>query len=163
MSKYSLTVYRTGRFTSEIEPPWRSAAREFAEPGTSDWPEAIGNELDCDGIGTAVRNGDVREAEVVHWEIPDGCHYVEFYCRYQLVDAVLVPRRQDWLRFYTAFVMPYMRTHAAIAIVAGQQRIASVLISRARHGGGAHIDQLTGASELDARAYADHEPERIAR
>ncbi|PWS34381.1 hypothetical protein DFH01_25530 [Falsiroseomonas bella] len=144
-----ITVYRAGSFAEEPDPPWRIAARDYAQPSDLNWAEAISAELDCEGNRIALHAGSIREASVLWWTLPDGGHYAEFECLYQPVAAVLVPDQRDWLSFYIAFVLPFLQGHAAVALAHRQQRVGDVLIARARHGEGDHVDPTTGTSEFD--------------
>jgi hypothetical protein len=145
----SITVYRAGAFTEEPEPSWHVRAREFARPFDRDWGEAVSAELDCEGNRVALHGGTIPEATVAWWALPTGGHYAEFECRYQHVAAVLVPDQCDWLVFYVTIVLPFLQGHAAITLAHNQQRVGDVLIARARHGEGNHVDPITGASEFD--------------
>jgi hypothetical protein len=144
-----ITVYRAGSFTEEPDPPWHIAARDYVQPSDLNWPEAISEELDRDCNHLVLRASNIREACVLWWALPDGGHYVEFECLYQPVAAVLVPDQRDWLSFYIAFVLPFLQGHAAVALAHRQQRVGDVLIARARHGEGDHVDPITGTSEFD--------------
>jgi hypothetical protein len=101
------------------------------------------------GAAHALHGGTIREASVVWWALPEGGHYAEFECLYQPVAAVLVPDQRDWLSFYIAFVLPFLQGHATVALAHRQQRVGDVLIARARHGEGDHVDPTTGTSEFD--------------
>ncbi len=144
-----ITVYRAGAFTEAPEPAWHVAAKQYAQPADSGWADAVAGELDREAIRIALHCSTVREASVIWWTLRDGGHYAQFEYHYQHVAAVLVPDQRDWLGFYIAVVLPFLQGHAAVALAHRQERIGDVLIARARHGEGNHVDPITGMSEFD--------------
>jgi hypothetical protein len=151
VSDNTILLYRDGAFAEAPEPAWRIEGREFAHPSDVGWTDAISAALDIEGNRLALRHGTIREASVIWWQLPDGGRYAEFECGYQPVAAVLIPHHRDWLGFYMAFVLPFLHGHASIELTHHHERIGNVLIAKARHGEGDHVDFATGASEFDTR------------
>jgi hypothetical protein len=163
VSDNTILVYRAGAFAEIHEPSWRMNGRDFAHPSDVGWADAISAALDIEGNRLALRHGAIREASVIWWQLPDVARYAEFVCSYQAVAAVLIPHYPDWLGFYMAFVLPFLHGHASIELTHHHERIANVLIAKARHGEGDHVDRATGASEFDTRprwALSQHQQRR---
>ena len=114
MKLNTITTYRRGEFVELPEPEWFVRANERR---LCDWHAALSEVLHSsrgsEGMERALADG----AEVYYWVIrDDGGHYVEFCTGHDIVEGVWIPEEQDWLPFRTQHVMPFLQTHAAVAL-----------------------------------------------
>lgn len=155
MSIRTVTAFRYGRFTAEPAPDWLLSAHRHADEGSPSWDEALTRAIGNRPSITKVEDDTSFSAEVIDWVTPDGGRYVELWDSLQAVADVWIPDAADWLAFYTAHVLPFLRAHTEISIACHLDRIANCLIAYGRHGEGRHIDLLSGRSQIDINRHRE--------
>jgi hypothetical protein len=158
----TITVFRSGAFTTEPRPGWMAAVHDAAKTH-GDWDKALRHVL---GLShTHVRVGDDIwvDAEVSAYCTPGGGYLIDMMAGDTGHAEVWLPDPADWLPFHTAHVEPFLQARAAIRQNDRIDRLANVLIAWARHGDGKHIDRLTGESRIDQREdWKRHQRDRDA-
>ena len=152
MTVETISTYRAGTFTTEPAPAWLIEAHERAASGDESWDDALKSALGDTPMNTVAEDHAACPAETVDWMTPNGGRYVEFRDVLRVIADVWVPDPADWLPFYTAHILPFVRTHAAVSMTGLLDRIGNCLIAYARHGEGRHIDTLNGHSQIDVDA-----------
>lgn len=134
MNTRTVTVFRDGSFTSEPAPGWLVAACERAERDNRSWDQVLTDTIGTRPLFTKVEDETSCSGEVIDWITPDGGRYVEFWDAVRAVAEVWIPDPADWLAFYSAHLLPFLRAHAEIAIAYHLDRIGNCLIAHGRHG-----------------------------
>jgi hypothetical protein len=145
----TVAVFRDGSFTSEPAPDWLMAACEHAGKDNRSWDEVLTDTIGNRPSFTKVEDDTSCSGEVIDWITPGGGRYVEFWDAVRAVAEVWIPDPADWLAFYSAHLLPFLQTHAEIAIAYHLDRIGNCLIAHGRHGEGRHIDLYSGRSQID--------------
>ena len=148
MPNYTITVYRAGRFTTEVAPPWLIDIHARSNV-TRDWDRAI-REVIGDVVSSAsVEDSSWSDGQFMSWRTPGGGYYVDLSGNEGGHAEVWIPDAADWLPFVSAHVEPFLQTRAAIRQIAALDRLANAFIAYARHGDGRHIERDTGLSRID--------------
>ena len=155
MTDETVTTYRAGAFTMELAPEWMLEAREKATNNGRSWDDALTSALDSEPSITKAEPDALSSVEVIEWMTPGGGRYVEFWDTFRAVADAWIPDPADWLTFYSAHLLPFLRTHAEIAITSHLERIGNCLIAYGRHGDGRHIDIHSGRSQIDINQRRD--------
>jgi hypothetical protein len=155
----TVAVFRDGSFTSEPAPDWLMAACKHAGKDNRSWDEVLTSTIGNEPSITKVEDDTSFSGEVIDWITPDGGRYVELWDAVRAVAEVWIPHPADWLAFYSAHLLPFLQTHAEIAIAYHLDRIGNCLIAHGRHGEGRHIDLYSGRSQIDI----NRQRERVER
>jgi hypothetical protein len=151
-----ITVYANGAFGEAAVPEWLTRARAKLErsrykPSAED---AFFEEEGASGIWSIDANQRFRDLgpSIKVWKTPDGGLLVEMFDRAGLYFDVLVTNRFEWLPFWTAYAVPFLKTFMDLGTAWETSRMANALMAYARHGGGTHIDEIEGTSNRDAQS-----------
>jgi hypothetical protein len=146
----TITVFRSGAFTTEPAPDWLGRLNALAEE-TRNWDAAADEVLGDSDLVAEVQDHLSVAVQVNEWRTPEDGRYVEFSDVLRVIAQVWIPDPADWIPFYTGHIVPFLRAHAEMAIAGQLDRIGNCLIAFARHGEGQHVNRDCGRSQIDLR------------
>lgn len=144
----TITVFRSGAFTTEPAPEWFQQVEALADQ-TGDWDRAARQVLRIKYPIADIHDHLSVAVEVEAWHTPGGGRYVEFSDVCQVLAEAWIPDPADWIPFYTGHIAPFLRAHAEMATAGQLDRIGNCLIAFARYGEGPHVNRECGRSQRD--------------